>query len=95
MTIKGTYVLNGDGWVVRHKVENEDEQHFEYVMLHPNCIQYAKENKNDLFTIKDCPNLGNGGEWEPMAIVLSKEFFKGLNDHVMSALEKSTAAQKK
>jgi hypothetical protein len=45
--IKGTYLLNNDDWVIRYKIEHGDEQYFEYVMLHPNCNQYAKENRKD------------------------------------------------
>ena len=100
--INGQYVLNKGTFGVRYKVEDGDEQHFEQVMLHPNCNQYARENQMDWFTIKDCPNLHNGGEIEPMAIVVpstkleevaeeikGKELFKGLNDHAMSALQEA------
>jgi hypothetical protein len=85
--LNGTYVLNNDNWFVRYKIEDGDEQYFEDVMLHPNCNQYAKENKTDWFTIRDCPNLANGGEWEKMAIVINREHIRGLNEHVMSALQ--------
>lgn len=96
--IKGQYIFNKGTWDVRYKVEDGDEQHYEQVMLHPNSCQYAKENQTGWFTIKDCPNLHNGGEWEPMAIVFpsleevaehlkDKQLFKKLNDHAMSALQ--------
>jgi hypothetical protein len=52
------------------------------------------------FNIKDCPNLHNGGEMEPMAIVVNsdkleevaeklkgRQLFKKLNDHAMAALQ--------
>jgi hypothetical protein len=84
--IKGTYLLNNDDWVIRYKIEHGDEQYFEYVMLHPNCNQYAKENKTDWFTIKDCSNLHNGGEWEKMAIV-DNEHMRTINGHIMSVLQ--------
>lgn len=84
--INGTYVLKNGDWFVRYKIENEDEQYFENVMLHPNCNQYAKENKTDWFIIKDCPNLHNGGEWEKMAII-NNEHMRTLNDHIMSVLQ--------
>jgi hypothetical protein len=81
-------------------MEDGDEQHYEQIMLHPNCTQYARENQMGWFNIKDCPNLHNGGEMEPMAIVVNsdkleevaeklkgQQLFKGLNDHAMAALQ--------
>ena len=98
--IKGIYVKTPFGWDVKYKVENEDEQHFEQVMLHPNNNRFAKEDKEAWFIIRDCPNLQEGGEIEPMAIVVNidileevaeqikgKANFKRLNDHAMSALQ--------
>jgi hypothetical protein len=98
--VNGQYISNKGTWEVRYKVEDGDEQHFEQVMLHPNNTRYAKENQTGWFTIKDCPNLKNGGEFEPMAIVVQsdklkevaeklkgQELFKKLNDHAMSALQ--------
>ena len=98
--INGRYIFNKGTWDVRYKVEDGDEQHYEQVMLHPNSQNYAKENQTDWFTIKDCPNLRNGGEWEPMAIrvvsdkveeaaekIKGQELFKKLNDHALSALQ--------
>jgi hypothetical protein len=71
--VRGQYVLTKDGWAVRYKIEDGDEQHFEQVMLHPNNNKYANENQMGWFNIKDCPNLHNGGEWEPMAIVYNND----------------------
>ncbi len=98
--IKGRYIFNEGSWEVRYKVEDADEQHYEQVMLHPNQYKHASQNRLDWFIIKDCPNLHNGGEFEPMAIVVvsdkveevaeklkGKELFKGLNDHARSALQ--------
>ena len=98
--INGQYIFNKGAWEVRYKVEDGDEQYYEQVMLHPNSQNYAKENQTDWFTIKDCPNLQNGGEWEPMAItdvtdkleevaekLKGKQLFKKLNDHAMSVLQ--------
>lgn len=98
--INGQYIFNQGAWEVRYKVEDGDEQHFEQVMLHPNCIQYARENQMSWFNIKDCPNLHNGGEMEQMAIVVNsdkleevaeklkgQQLFKKLNDHTMTALQ--------
>lgn len=96
--INGQYIFNKGTWDVRYKIEDGDEQRYEQVMLHPNSWQYAKENQTGWFTIKDCPNLHNGGEWEPMAIVFpsleevaehlkGKQLFKKLNDHAMAALQ--------
>lgn len=101
--IKGQYILNHeDEWEVRYKIEDGDEQHFEQVMLHPNNHNLAKENQMAWFIIRDCPNLGNGGTWEPMACVVQsdtleeaaeklkgKQLFKKLNDHAMSALQEA------
>lgn len=100
--IKGQYLFTKEGWKVRYKVENGDEQHYEDVMLHPNSQNYAKENQMDWFTIKDCPNLHNGGEYEPMAItevsdkleevaekLKGQQLFKKLNDHAMEALQEA------
>ena len=97
--IKGQYIFNKGRWDVRYKVEDGDEQHFEQVILHPNNNINARENQMDWFIIRDCPNLRNGGEMEPMAIVvqsekleevakdiLDKANFKRLNDHAMSVL---------
>jgi hypothetical protein len=97
--IKGTYVKTELGWDVRFKIETEDGKDTEQVMLHPNGNINAKEGQQAWFTIKDCPNLHNGGEWERMAIVVpsdkllevaenikGKPLFKRLNDHAMSAL---------
>ena len=100
--VNGQYIFNKGAWDVRYKVENGDEQHYEQVMLHPNNTRFAKENQMDWFIIKDCPNLRNGGEFEPMAIVVqsdklkevaeaiqNKPLFKKLNDHAMSALQEA------
>lgn len=85
--IKGTYIKTELGWDVRFKIETEDGEDIEQVMLHPNGNINAKEGQEAWFTIKDCPNLHNGGEWERMAIEISEpENFKRLNDHAMSAL---------
>jgi hypothetical protein len=97
--IKGQYIFDKASWKVRYKVEDGDEQHYEQVMLHPNNVQHAKENKTDWFVIRESPNLYNGGSWEPMAIVVpsdkiedvaeqikGKELFKRLNEHAMSVL---------
>ncbi len=98
--VKGQYIFNKGRWDVRYKVEDGDDQYYEQVMLHPNSQNYAKENQTDWFTIKDCPNLRNGGEWEPMAItdvtdkleevaekLKGRQLFKKLNDHAMSVLQ--------
>ncbi len=98
--VNGQYIFNKGTWDVRYKVEDGDEQHYEQVMLHPNCTQYARENQMGWFNIKDCPNLHNGGEMEPMAIVVNSEkleevaeklkgrqLFKKLNDHAKAALQ--------
>lgn len=98
--VKGQYIFNKGRWDVRYKVEDGDEQYYEQVMLHPNSQNYAKENQMDWFTIKNCPNLHNGGEWEVMAItdvtdkleevaekLKGKQLFKKLNDHAMSVLQ--------
>jgi hypothetical protein len=98
--VNGQYIFNKGAWDVRYKVEDGDEQHYEQVMLHPNNARYAKENQMDWFIIKDCPNLRNGGEFEPMAIVVQndkleevaeklkgRQLFKKLNDHAMTALQ--------
>lgn len=98
--INGQYIFNQGAWDVRYKVENEGGQNYEQVMLHPNCTQYARENQMGWFNIKDCPNLRNGGEMEPMAIVVNsdkleevaeklkgQQLFKKLNDHAMAALQ--------
>lgn len=85
--IKGTYIKTELGWDIRFKIETEDGEDIEQVMLHPNGNINAKEGQEAWFTIKDCPNLHNGGEWERMAIEISEpEKFKRLNDHAMSAL---------
>lgn len=97
--IKGQYIFDKGSWKVRYKVEDGDEQHYEQVMLHPNCQQYARKNQTDWFTIKHTPNLANEGIWEAMAIVVSsdkleevsqkikgKELFRTLNKHAMSVL---------
>lgn len=97
--IKGQYIFNKGTWDVRYKLEDGDEQHFEQVMLHPNHSKFARENQMDWFIIRDCPNLRNGGTWEPIAIVVTsdkveevaekvkgQEMFKRLNDHAMAAL---------
>lgn len=97
--IKGQYIFNKGTWGVRYKVEDGDEQHYEQVMLHPNHWGKAIENREGWFIIRDCPNLRNGGEFEPMAIVVTndkleevaekikgQELFKRLNDHAMSVL---------
>jgi len=98
--IKGQYIFNKGRWDVRYKLEDGDEQYYEQVMLHPNSQNYAKENQMDWFTIKNCPNLHNGGEWEVMAItdvtdkleevaekLKGKQLFKKLNDHALSVLQ--------
>ena len=98
--INGQYIFNKGTWDVRYKVEDGDEQYYEQVMLHPNCTQYARENQMSWFNIKDCPNLHNGGEMEPMAIVVNsdkleevaeklkgRQIFKKLNDQAMAALQ--------
>lgn len=97
--IKGQYIFDKSSWKVRYKVEDGDEQHYEQVMLHPNNVQHAKENKTDWFTIKYAPNLANEGIWEAMAVVVAsdkleevsqkikgKELFRTLNNHAMSVL---------
>jgi hypothetical protein len=102
--IKGTYIKTELGWDVRFKIETEDGEDIEQVMLHPNGNINAKEGQEAWFTIKDCPNLHNGGEWEPMAIVVQsdkleeaaeklkgQQFFKKLNDHAMSVLSESNS----
>ena len=98
--VNGQYIFNKGAWEVRYKVEDGDEQHYEQVMLHPNCTQYARENQIGWFNIKDCPNLHNGGEMEPMAIVVNsdkleevaerlkgKELFKESNDRARQKLQ--------
>lgn len=97
--INGQYIFNKGTWDVRYKVEDGDEQYYEQVMLHPNNHNLAKENQMAWFIIRDCPNLENGGTWEPMACVVQsdkleeaaeklkgKQSFKKLNDHAMSVL---------
>jgi hypothetical protein len=97
--INGQYIFNKGAWEVRYKVEDGDEQHYEQVMLHPNCNQFAKENQMAWFTIKYCPDLHNGGVMVRMAIVIpspkleevaeklkGQQLFKKLNDHAMSVL---------
>jgi hypothetical protein len=97
--INGQYIFNKGTWDVRYKVEDGDEQYYEQVMLHPNNQNLAKENQMAWFIIRDCPNLENGGTWEPMACVVQsdkleeaaeklkgKQSFKKLNDHAMSVL---------
>ncbi len=97
--VKGQYIFNNGSWDVRYKVEDGDEQHYEQVMLHPNHWGKAIENQEGWFIIRDCPNLKNGGTWEPMACVvpsdkleevakdiIGKANFKRLNDHAMSVL---------
>jgi hypothetical protein len=97
--INGQYIFNKGTWDVRYKVEDGDEQYYEQVMLHPNNYNLAKENQTAWFIIRDCPNLENGGTWEPMACVVqsdkleeaaeklkSQQLFKKLNDHTMSVL---------
>ena len=97
--INGQYIFNKGAWEVRYKVEDGDEQYYEQVMLHPNNHNLAKENQTAWFIIRDCPNLENGGTWEPMACVVQsdkleeaaeklkgQQSFKKLNDHAMSVL---------
>jgi hypothetical protein len=98
--VNGQYIFNKGTWDVRYKVEDGDEQYYEQVMLHPNNYNLAKENQTAWFIIRDCPNLENGGTWEPMACVVqsdkleeaaeklkSQQLFKKLNDHAMAALQ--------
>jgi len=100
--VNGQYIFNKGTWEVRYKMEDGDEQHYEQIMLHPNCQIFAKENQLDWFTIKDCPNLHNNGELEPMAIsvqnhkleevveaIKDKQIFKRLNDHALSVLQEA------
>jgi hypothetical protein len=96
--VNGQYIFNKETWDVRYKIGDGYEQ----VMLHPNNTRYARENQMGWFIIKDCPNLHNGGEMEPMAIVVQsdkleevveklkgEQLFKKLNDHAMSALQEA------
>jgi hypothetical protein len=71
--INGQYIFNKGTWDVRYKVEDGDEQYYEQVMLHPNNHNLAKENQMAWFIIRDCPNLENGGTWEPMACVVQSD----------------------
>jgi hypothetical protein len=100
--VNGQYIFNKGTWDVRYKVEDGDEQYYEQVMLHPNNHNLAKENQMAWFIIRDCPNLENGGTWEPMACVVQsdkleevadkikgQEMFKKLNDHAMSVLKEA------
>lgn len=97
--IKGKYVKTNDNWYVRYKTEDGDEMDFSEIKLHPNNTQFARDGKECWFVIADTPNLNNGGEREPMAIITVSDkvievgekikgetLFKGLNDHVMSVL---------
>lgn len=89
------------GWIVRYRTDRGMIIVYQHVMLHPNQVNYAEQDKEVEFRIESCPNLQNGGEWEDMAIIETgeakriseiiekfkdKEMFPKLNAHAREML---------